>query len=122
MSAQPGTSHVTMHSPLRNDESVTLDPQLRDQAPSISSVGRSSTSHLLGKRAADDVSGATSNESRQRKAVRENGEMKKSSRRRMACQSCRNRKVKCDNARPSCAICTSNGAECVYIESPAAPM
>jgi hypothetical protein len=38
-------------------------------------------------------------------------------RRKTACQSCRNRKVKCDNGRPACGFCVSGGVECVYIEN-----
>ncbi|KAK9241926.1 putative C6 transcription factor [Lipomyces tetrasporus] len=37
-------------------------------------------------------------------------------RRRAACQSCRKRKVRCDNARPTCGFCQHNGIECAYIE------
>lgn len=55
---------------------------------------------------------------RPRKRVRtDDSEVKKPVRRRMACQSCRIRKVKCDNARPTCAICTNSGSECVYIDA-----
>jgi hypothetical protein len=32
----------------------------------------------------------------------------------MACQLCRGRKTKCDNARPACSFCVSVGAACVY--------
>ncbi|RSL43296.1 hypothetical protein CEP53_011770 [Fusarium sp. AF-6] len=31
-----------------------------------------------------------------------------------ACQSCRLRKTKCDNLRPSCGFCSKNGAQCIY--------
>jgi Fungal Zn(2)-Cys(6) binuclear cluster domain len=31
-----------------------------------------------------------------------------------ACQLCRTRKIKCDNARPTCHSCVSAGVECVY--------
>ncbi|CAG9978427.1 unnamed protein product [Clonostachys byssicola] len=34
-----------------------------------------------------------------------------------ACQLCRVRKIKCNNARPACLACTSAGAECVYGDS-----
>ncbi|KAF7596822.1 hypothetical protein BBP40_012422 [Aspergillus hancockii] len=37
-------------------------------------------------------------------------------RRRAACQTCRKRKVRCDNARPTCGFCHYNGMDCVYIE------
>jgi hypothetical protein len=37
-------------------------------------------------------------------------------RRKTACQSCRTRKVKCDNRRPCCAFCLSSGVECVYLD------
>ncbi|KAE8396366.1 hypothetical protein BDV23DRAFT_48080 [Aspergillus alliaceus] len=37
-------------------------------------------------------------------------------RRRAACQTCRRRKVRCDNARPTCGFCQGNGMTCVYIE------
>lgn len=45
-------------------------------------------------------------------------QMGKSSRRRMACQSCRVRKVKCDGLRPSCGFCVSAGNQCVYLDNP----
>ena len=38
-------------------------------------------------------------------------------RRKNACQSCRIRKVKCDNQRPCCAFCLSSGVECVNIDN-----
>ncbi|QMW45584.1 hypothetical protein G4B11_009039 [Aspergillus flavus] len=38
------------------------------------------------------------------------------SRRRAACQTCRKRKVRCNNARPACGFCQHNGMNCVYIE------
>ncbi|KAF4437259.1 heterokaryon incompatibility [Fusarium acutatum] len=31
-----------------------------------------------------------------------------------ACQSCRQRKTKCDNVRPVCGFCSRSGAQCVY--------
>ncbi|KAF5622962.1 heterokaryon incompatibility protein [Fusarium sp. NRRL 52700] len=31
-----------------------------------------------------------------------------------ACQSCRLRKTKCDNVRPTCGFCSRSGAQCVY--------
>lgn len=31
-----------------------------------------------------------------------------------ACRTCRFRRTKCDNARPSCASCVRRGAECIY--------
>jgi hypothetical protein len=33
-----------------------------------------------------------------------------------ACQKCRVRRTKCNNARPSCSSCLSIGAECTYSE------
>ena len=38
------------------------------------------------------------------------------SRRRNACQTCRLRKVKCDNFRPRCTFCQSKELECVYLD------
>jgi hypothetical protein len=67
--------------------------------------------------------GAVSNLERPRKRPRgEDTQLKKPARRRIACQSCRIRKVKCDNAHPTCAICTNTGSECVYIESTPVPV
>ncbi|KAI9661344.1 MAG: hypothetical protein M1831_003077 [Alyxoria varia] len=37
-------------------------------------------------------------------------------RRKTACQSCRARKVKCDNIRPKCLVCRKSHRECVYID------
>lgn len=37
------------------------------------------------------------------------------SRRKPACQTCRRRKVRCDNAQPACGFCRANEWECVYI-------
>src|SRR2546423_10569495 len=37
-------------------------------------------------------------------------------RRKTACQSCRIRKVKCDNRSPCCTFCLSSGVECVYLD------
>jgi len=31
-----------------------------------------------------------------------------------ACQTCRSRKTKCDNRRPTCSFCESSGAACIY--------
>lgn len=33
---------------------------------------------------------------------------------RLGCQNCKKRKVKCDEKRPSCGVCTLRGDECVY--------
>jgi hypothetical protein len=33
-----------------------------------------------------------------------------------ACQTCRNRKTKCDNRRPACGYCAKSGTDCNYIE------
>ena len=56
---------------------------------------------------------------RKRKRVEDGKDGGKSvlSRRRTACQSCRARKVKCDNARPQCAFCRSGGTECIYVDN-----
>lgn len=35
-------------------------------------------------------------------------------RRKPACQTCRRRKVRCDNNLPTCGFCSTNEAECVY--------
>lgn len=37
-------------------------------------------------------------------------------RRKAACQSCRARKVKCDNKRPCCGFCENSQVECVYLD------
>lgn len=34
-----------------------------------------------------------------------------------ACQTCRRRKTKCDNERPTCGYCASVGANCGYLDS-----
>lgn len=36
-------------------------------------------------------------------------------RRKPACQTCRRRKVRCDNAQPTCGFCRANDTECVYV-------
>lgn len=36
------------------------------------------------------------------------------SRRKPACQTCRRRKVRCDNGQPACGFCRANESECVY--------
>ncbi|KAM0229407.1 hypothetical protein ACHAP5_011668 [Fusarium lateritium] len=33
-----------------------------------------------------------------------------------ACRTCRKRRVKCDNERPSCAVCVKLGVQCIYQE------
>lgn len=33
-----------------------------------------------------------------------------------ACQTCRNRKTKCDNQRPTCGYCAKTGGSCSYLE------
>ncbi|PMD33104.1 hypothetical protein L207DRAFT_399121, partial [Hyaloscypha variabilis F] len=38
-------------------------------------------------------------------------------RRRIACQQCRRKKVKCDNVRPICGFCAAASQRCVYMES-----
>lgn len=43
-----------------------------------------------------------------------------SSRRRIACQPCRVRKVKCDSMRPSCGNCRGTGDHCAYLDASAA--
>ncbi|KAF2096473.1 nitrate assimilation regulatory protein nirA [Rhizodiscina lignyota] len=35
-----------------------------------------------------------------------------------ACESCRERKTKCDAKRPKCSACTSSGRECIYSTAP----
>ncbi|KFY47771.1 hypothetical protein V496_10463 [Pseudogymnoascus sp. VKM F-4515 (FW-2607)] len=47
----------------------------------------------------------------------EDEQPQKLQRRRIACQRCRGRKVKCDNSRPSCGSCVESGRECVYFDS-----
>jgi hypothetical protein len=39
-----------------------------------------------------------------------------------ACETCRARKSKCDNERPSCGSCIQHGVECVYKGTPFAPV
>ncbi|KAJ5770235.1 uncharacterized protein N7511_002286 [Penicillium nucicola] len=36
-------------------------------------------------------------------------------RRKPACQTCRRRKVRCDNGQPACGFCCANETECVYV-------
>lgn len=47
----------------------------------------------------------------------EDEQPQKLQRRRIACQRCRGRKVKCDNSRPSCGSCVESGRECIYFDS-----
>ncbi|KPI36833.1 uncharacterized protein AB675_11831 [Cyphellophora attinorum] len=52
---------------------------------------------------------------------RQRGDMETSStlgRRKVACQTCRNRKVKCDLKRPICSLCAAADNECVYVTDP----
>jgi hypothetical protein len=52
---------------------------------------------------------------------RQRGDMETSStlgRRKVACQTCRNRKVKCDLKRPICSLCAAADNECVYVTEP----
>ena len=39
-----------------------------------------------------------------------------------ACESCRAKKSKCDNERPSCGSCVHHGFECMYKETPLIPV
>ena len=39
-------------------------------------------------------------------------------RRKVACQTCRLRKIKCSLERPICSLCKSSGSECVYLTDP----
>ncbi|KAF2433590.1 hypothetical protein EJ08DRAFT_60436 [Tothia fuscella] len=55
--------------------------------------------------------------SRVRKRVGGLGEHVKFRRTRSGCFTCRNRRVKCDEARPVCERCRKGGRECVYPES-----
>ncbi|KFX97854.1 hypothetical protein O988_04642, partial [Pseudogymnoascus sp. VKM F-3808] len=48
---------------------------------------------------------------------REGGAPQKLLRRRIACQRCRGRKVKCDNGRPSCGSCVESGRQCIYVDN-----
>ncbi|KAK5697751.1 hypothetical protein LTR17_023838 [Elasticomyces elasticus] len=50
-------------------------------------------------------------------AVQDPDTRKGKSRRKNACQSCRLRKIKCDNVRPSCGICQAVGSSCLYTDS-----
>lgn len=38
-------------------------------------------------------------------------------RRRIACQRCRARKIKCDNVRPLCGSCVDSGRQCIYVDT-----
>ncbi|OBT72838.1 hypothetical protein VF21_08307 [Pseudogymnoascus sp. 05NY08] len=59
----------------------------------------------------------TSNEnSRKHNRPDDDEQPQKVQRRRIACQRCRGRKVKCDNVRPSCGSCVESGRECVYVD------
>lgn len=35
----------------------------------------------------------------------------------VACEICRRRKIKCDNAKPSCKSCQNSGLQCTYADS-----
>ncbi|OBT86994.1 hypothetical protein VE02_04598 [Pseudogymnoascus sp. 03VT05] len=59
----------------------------------------------------------TSNEnSRKHNRPDDDEQPQKVQRRRIACQRCRGRKVKCDNVRPSCGSCVESGKQCVYVD------
>lgn len=88
-----------------------------DGVPSPRSLGPRSPESVrlsaLGKHARSNSHGANGEET--------HGEVMqiKTSRRRMACQPCRVRKVKCDSVRPSCEFCVSAGSHCVYLDASA---
>ena len=50
-----------------------------------------------------------------RKRPREEGQV---GRRKVACQTCRLRKIKCSLERPVCSLCKSSGSECEYLTDP----
>lgn len=52
--------------------------------------------------------GGTTNDVGRRKAVRAS----------QACESCRNKKCKCDEEKPSCGNCRSNAIKCIYRDVP----
>jgi hypothetical protein len=60
------------------------------------------------------------NERGQKRRRSENDPPSNLGRRRAACQTCRNRKVKCDLQRPSCSLCEAagKGDECIYLTEP----
>jgi hypothetical protein len=76
-------------------------------------------SSLIGQQHSDAIDQATISATKKRKRVKNDRDSKGlvSSRRRTACQSCRARKVKCDNLRPRCAFCRSSGTECIYVDN-----
>ena len=59
-------------------------------------------------------------------AKRRNGEAGENGRIRrralQACETCRSKKSKCDNERPSCGSCIQHGAECIYKGAPFIPV
>ena len=101
------------HPPRQPDKSICGFPVREDLSPM---ADRRSMSPLLMK-----ITGSSkvdSDEKPRKRSLADDNQPKKSVRRRVACQSCRVRKVKCDNARPTCAICANSGSECVYLEAP----
>jgi hypothetical protein len=105
---QPRKILSTSHA--HNEMSSGLD-ESRDQPPLIPSTGPQSKSPSLSRSAG--LPDTESHEGPRKRLRAEDNEHKKPIRRHMACQSCRIRKVTCDNARPTCA---NGGSECVYID------
>ena len=73
----------------------------------------------LEQQRSDTASQTTTSATKKRKRAKydEGSKAVVSSRRRTACQSCRARKVKCDNVRPRCAFCRSSGTDCIYVDN-----
>ena len=101
-------------SPGLGDMSTPLHSQSRDQPPTPSTAQESMSPPL--SRSAP-LSSFNPDARTQKRPRADDTQVKKPARRRMACQSCRIRKVKCDNVRPTCAICRNSRTECVYIDA-----
>ena len=63
----------------------------------------------------NDESSGSHEEGNPRKRPREEGQV---GRRKVACQTCRLRKIKCSLERPICSLCRSSGSECEYLTDP----
>ena len=78
------------------------------------------------KRQLDGLSPTSATHPAKRRASDTNGENGRAlpTRRRalQACESCRSKKSKCDNERPSCGSCSQHGIDCVYKGAPLVPV
>jgi hypothetical protein len=63
------------------------------------------------------VTESTSSQTTGPKPIDTDNKVKKRSRRTLACDDCRRRKVRCDGNRPSCTSCIRHGTTCHYQES-----